>query len=597
MAASAPTASSTPVSTGAGRRLPRPNLDLRVLIFVVVALFLAYEILVPLVIMVWSSVTQVPAGAPEFFSLSNLTLENYGRAIGSPAAASALRNTAIFAIGTTVVSFTLGGYLAWVVERTNAPWRRAITILCVVRLIIPGILTTVSWIFLASPRIGMLNYWATEWFGAPGPIVDVYSMAGMIFVQSMDVLPLAFLLLAPALRSMDPSLEEASLVAGRGVLGTSARITLPLMLPAILATMMLLFIRGIETFEVPALIGVPSRIFTFVVEIWLNTSTIPTDHALAATYAVFVLAFCATMVWAYNRITRHADMFATISGKAFRPRLVDLRAARWPTLMLAMVILFLSVVLPLIVLVWASFSPGYGGFEPISIEAASRLTLENYRAVWEYPIARRAFFNSSLLGVAAATIVVGLISVVAWITVKTRIPGRRLLDHLAFAPIAIPSVMLGVSFLWLYLIVPVPIYGTMWILLLLYVAHYTPVVMRIMSASMTQIDSELSEAAEVTGASWWRAFRTVSLPLLKPGLIAAWVFVMIHAFRELSASLLVYSPGNEPIGVAIFDLWENGNFGLVSALGVVALVTLIVVSVAAQQLGNRFGLREAASER
>ncbi len=203
--------------------------------------------------------------------------------------------------------------------------------------------------------------------------------------------------------------------------------------------------------------------------------------------------------------------------------------------------------------------PPFRGFQPITAEGFSLLSLDNYRAILDNDLVTRAFVNSTILGIGSAATVVLLMTIVAWITVKTDIKGRKWLDHLSFAPIAIPAVAMGVAFLWLYLTVPIPVYGTIWILFLLYIARFTAVALRIMSASMTQLNNELTEAAEVAGASWWRSFRTITMPLLRPGMLAAFIFVLVHAYRELSASLLVYSYGNEPIGVAIFEIWENGS--------------------------------------
>jgi iron(III) transport system permease protein len=478
------------------------------------------------------------------------------------------------------------------VERTDTPWRNFITIAMILRMILPGILTTISWIFLASPEIGTLNVWAMQLFGLESPPFDIYGMPGMIWVEAMDLIPLVYLLMSASFRSMDPSLEEASLVSGKGLIRTTRLVTLPLILPAILATLILLFIRGIETFETPALLGIPRGVYTFVVEIWRRTASSPTDYGLSSVYAILILALCSCLLWFYNRMTRHANSFAVISGKAFRPRRTELGAMRWVTWGASMTIVMLSLGLPLIILVWASFYPPYQGFKPISIEGLSMLSVENFQAVFDNSLVRRAFINSTFLGISTATIVVVLITLTAWITVKTDIKGRKWLDHLAFAPIAIPAIAMGVAFLWLYLTLPIPIYGTIWILLLLYIARYTAVAMRMMSAAMTQLSDELQEAAEVSGASWFRSFRTVIMPLLRPAMLAAWIFVLIHAYRELSASIMVYSYGNEPIGVAILELWENGSFSLLSAFGMIVTISLVGFSVIARLISNRYGVRE-----
>ena len=561
-------------------------------IFAVVTAVLVYEIFVPLVVMVWSSLNEKRPGNPEFFSVDSLTFDNYGRAFAGTAGEAAL-NTAIFAGGVTALSFVLGAYLAWVVERTNTPLRRLITALCLLRLIIPGVMSTFAWILLGSPEIGLVNKFLEDVIpGVDGPIFNVYSMWGMIWVESLDVVPLAFLLISAALRSTDPSLEEASLMAGKGRVRTTFRITFPLILPAVLAALILILIRGFETFEVPALIGMQAKIFTFVIEIYLNTNGVPSDTGLAGVYAVLVLMLCICLIWFYNRMTKNADSFATIGGKAFRPKRADLGKVRWVTLAAALAIMVASVGLPLLVMVWSSLSPPFQPMQPFTAEGISHFTLDNYRRVLDSPTTVRAFFNSAILAVGAAVLIVFLISIVSWITVKTKLRGRKLLDHLAFAPIAIPAVTMGVAFLWLYLSVPIPVYGTLWILLLLYIARFTPVVMRVLSASMTQINDELMEAATITGASWWRSFRTIAMPLLRPGMVAGGIFVVIHAFRELSASLFVYTGGNEVVGVTMWSLWADGSYSLLAAFGILVLLIIIVLSLVANFIGSRFGIRE-----
>jgi iron(III) transport system permease protein len=566
--------------------------DPKTYVFLAVTAVLLWEIAIPLLILLWGTVSGARPGADDYFSPTSVTLDNFERAFAGSRLTETLWDTFLFATGTTVVAFALGTYLAWVVERTNTPLRGFITLMMVLRLILPGILTTISWIFLASPNVGTLNRWAQDLFGLAEPPLNIYSLPGMIWVEAMDILPLVFLLMSAALRSMDPSLEEASLVSGKGLLTTTRQITLPLILPAILATLILLFIRGIETFEVPALIGIPAQRFTFTVEVWRQSSTTPSDFGVAAVYATLILAFCSCLLWFYNRMTRHADAFAVVTGKAFRPRRTDLGAARWGTLAGALLIIVLSLGLPMIILIWASFYPPFRGFQPITAEGFGLLSFDNYRAILDQDLVIRAFVNSTILGLSSAAAVVLLMTIVAWITVKTDIKGRKWLDHLSFAPIAIPAVAMGVAFLWLYLSVPIPVYGTIWILFLLYIARFTAVALRIMSASMTQLNNELHEAAEVAGASWWRSFRTITMPLLRPGMLAAFIFVLVHAYRELSASLLVYSYGNEPIGVAIFEIWENGSYGLLAAFGILVVLALTVFSIIARLISNRYGVKE-----
>lgn len=569
------------------------GLNTKHLLFALTAIALLWLVGAPIIVLVRTSLTDVAPGTPGFFALAHTTLNNYVHAVTGTVTLDSLANTGKFAVGSAFLGLVLGSYLAWAVERTNMPLRGFITISCIGSLVLPGLLLTIAWAFLASPNIGWVNKWAEVIPGINGPLFNIYSMGGMIWVQAMNVMPLTFMLVAAALRSMDPSLEEASRTAGKGILGTTVRITFPTVLPAVLASILLMFILGVEMFEVPLLLGIRGNIPTFALDVWSSTSKFPPDQGRAAVYAVFVLVLTLILVWGYNRATRHAEMFATISGKGFRPRRSELRPfARWTVFVSALAMAFCVLGLPLLVLIWASLSPG--ALEPISLHGLLNMTLDRYREVWSNPLSQRAFRNSTVLAVVAATAVVMIVSVIAWIVVKTRIRGRQWLDHLAFAPIAIPSVVMGAAFVWLYLEVPLPIYGTLWILALVYIAKYSAVSMRIMSASVTQVNDELVEAAQVSGVSWVRAFRTVALPLLRPGILAAWLFVAILAFREFTASLFVYSYGNEPVAVVIYDEWSNGTYGLLSAFGVSTLVILVAITLAARAISARFGIQDEA---
>ncbi len=577
----------------------RRKVDMRAPLFVLLFLFLVWEVAAPLAVLIWGSISSAEPGEASFFSFSHLTIDNFERAFRGGEFGSAIRNTAIFAVGTTALAFVFGAYLAWVVERTNTPFRKLITILVIARFIVPDILTTIAWTFLASNRIGTLNHWTSSIFGIDKPLFNIYSMPGMIWIAALDFFPLAFLLMSAALRSMDPSLEEASLVSGHGIFRTTRRITFPLAIPAIVALLILLLTRGITTFETPIVVGLPARINTLVLQLWQKTSTIPTDLGVASVFAVIVLVLCIAMVWFYGRVTRKTEEFAVVGGKAFRPRRVELGRLRWLTFAGAMFILVCALILPMIMLIWAAIQPAYSGLKPLTLSSImhnSGLTLSNFTAALDSDITRRAFVNSTILCIAAASAVVLLMAITAWVTVKSKWRGRRLLDQMVFAPIAVPAILLGIAFLWLYLVVPIPIYGTKWILLLVYIAHFMPQAFRIISAAMTQISDQLEEAAEVSGATWWQAFRTIMLPLLVPGMLAAWVFVAVLSFREFPASVMVYSHGSEVIGVSIFNLLQDGSFGLLSAFGILMLLVLLLLIGVVMLIAGRFGLRERFKE-
>ena len=550
-----------------------------------VILFLVYQVVTPLAFLVWGSLKTVRPGAPGFFNL-NLTVSNYVRAFSQGEFAAAILNSLIYSAGAAVGALLLAIVLAWITERTDTPGRSVIYGLTIVGLVIPGILTVVSWMFLASPNIGLLNS-AARAIGFTEPPFDIFTLGGMIWVSIWQYLPLAFLLMSAAFKSMDPSLEEASATSGHGVIRTTLRITLPLALPSILAVLILLLITGLEAFETPALLGLSGKVLVFSTLVYLNTSFAPSDIGLASAYAVFMLIISIGFLYWYMRMTGRERAFATITGKGFRPHRI--RLGRWglPLAAMALFILVIGVVVPLLVLLWASF---LRFFQPPSLAAFQSMKLVNYQRLLMSDTTRWAFWNSLILGVASATTTVLFVSLIAWIVARTKLFGRKLLDFLAFVPIAVPGIVLGVSMIWLYLSFPLPIYGTLWIIWLAYMIKYMPIVMRIMSAAIVQIHPEMEEASMLC-APWLMTLRRVLFPLLRPGLVAGWIWVMSHAFRELNTAILLSNQHTRPVGVAMYALWNDGAFGALAAFGVVVSLVVFLSAVVANVVGQRYGLR------
>ena len=550
-----------------------------------VILFLVYQVVTPLAFLVWGSLKTVRPGAPGFFNL-NLTVSNYVRAFSQGEFAAAILNSLIYSAGAAVGALLLAIVLAWITERTDTPGRSVIYGLTIVGLVIPGILTVVSWMFLASPNIGLLIS-AARAIGFTEPPFDIFTLGGMIWVSIWQYLPLAFLLMSAAFKSMDPSLEEASATSGHGVIRTTLRITLPLALPSILAVLILLLITGLEAFETPALLGLSGKVLVFSTLVYLNTSFAPSDIGLASAYAVFMLIISIGFLYWYMRMTGRERAFATITGKGFRPHRI--RLGRWglPLAAMALFILVIGVVVPLLVLLWASF---LRFFQPPSLAAFQSMKLVNYQRLLMSDTTRWAFGNSLILGVASATTTVLFVSLIAWIVARTKLFGRKLLDFLAFVPIAVPGIVLGVSMIWLYLSFPLPIYGTLWIIWLAYMIKYMPIVMRIMSAAIVQIHPEMEEASMLC-APWLMTLRRVLFPLLRPGLVAGWIWVMSHAFRELNTAILLSNQHTRPVGVAMYALWNDGAFGALAAFGVVVSLVVFLSAVVANVVGQRYGLR------
>jgi len=515
------------------------------------------------------------------------TLANYIEAYSDREFYSLFLNSFIYALGVSIFTFLIGTILAWVCERTNTPGRKLFAVLAVAAYIIPGVLLTISWILLLSPRIGLLNNLLTTLFGLAESPLTIYSYWGMIWTASVHLYPLNFLIMSAAFRSMDSSLEEAAWAAGANNLTCLWQITLKVLRPALLSTMLILFIRGIESFEVPALIGIPARIYVFTTKIYEAASGFPPALGLAGANASILLFISVLGVFLYQKMTAQKESFTTITGKGFRPRIIDLGRGKYLASAGCILFFMVTLFLPVLALLGTSFSRHMVALTP---EAFKNFSLEEYRFVLSYPIITRAFRNSVILAAGSATVVMFLTSIIAWITVRTKIPGRWMLDALTFIPIAIPGVIMGVSMIFVYLTLPIPIYGTLWILLVAYVTLYLPYGIRVASATMVQIHKELEEASTASGASWAQTFFRIVLPLLLPGFLSGWIYVAIISLRELSASIFLVGQGTEVLSTVVFSLWDGGSISSVAALGVLMTFFLIVLALIVQRWQRRLGI-------
>ena len=561
------------------------RLNSQTLILIGAILFVLYLAGVPLVMLLYGSIRSAPIGEPG----ATYTIQNYVKAYFDKEFYLLLLNSVYYALGTCSLTFLIGTFLAWVSERTNTPFKKLFVVMSLIPFIIPGILSTISWILLLSPKIGLINLAIKGALGLENAPFNIYSMWGMIWAEAIHLYPLVFLLMSAAFRNMDTSLEEAALTAGSSTFQTFCKVTLPLMRPAMFSVLLINFVRGIEAFEVPALIGVPAKISVFTTKIFLAIHQFPSDFGLAGAYAVTLLAISTTGVIIYGKITRKEERYATVTGKGYRPRVIDLGGWKYLTLGISCLIFLLAVMLPVFVLLWSSFIPYYG---VPSKELMDKMTWANYQYILNYPLALTAFKNSFYLSVGSATLVMLLTSVIAWITVKTKLPGRALLDNMTFIPIAMPGIVLGVSLIWVYLTLPIPIYGTIWVLLLAYITKFMPYGIRAASASMIQINNELEEASFTAGGTWFQTFRKVILPLLMPGFTAGWIYISIIALRELSTSILLYSYNSTVLSIMAFDLWEGGQYTYVCALGVLMVLLLITMAFVARKLGAKIGIAE-----
>ena len=554
--------------------------------YVVALLVLVVTLLLPpLAMLILGSVTDTPPGAAPHFSAKTI-LSAYSNGHIYPA----ILNSLVYATATSLLVLFLGGFLAWLVERTDSPARRFTELFTLAPILMPAVLLVSGWILLLDPRNGILNLMAMDLFHLKQAPLSIYSLWGMVWVGTLQELPLAFLWLWPAFRSMNPELEEAAIMAGAGNLTVIRRITLPILRPAILGAFTIFFIYSLGALSVPLLIGIPAHIFLYSTEIYLSTAQMPTDYNLASAYSLLMVLVSIGGIYSYRRSIAEAGRFATITGRGYRPRLIRVGRWRYPVTALAAFILLMVAGLPLLVLVWNSFMP-YP--QSPSIASLHEITLKNYSLAWNYGPAKRAVANSILLGIGAGMITTLIGALIAWASVRTR-AARQLvvvLDELATIPIAIPGLIVGVSLLWMALMAPRALYGSYWILLFAYIVLHLPYSVRICSSGLNQIYPELEEAGYVSGASSVGVLLRITLVLLAPSLIGSVIYVALRSFREYAASLFLTAPGTEVFSVLVLDMWEEGNSNILSAYVTMVVVGLSVLLLLMYRLGRRTGIR------
>jgi iron(III) transport system permease protein len=390
---------------------------------------------------------------------------------------------------------------------------------------------------------------------------------------------------------MDPALEEAAFASGMTPGRTFWHVNVKLMLPSILAVWLLLFIRALETFEEPAVIGIPAEIKVFASQIYLALSVnYPPDYNLASTHALIYLIVAVLGVVLYFRATSATVGFTTISGKGFRPRKQLLGLWRYMTLAVSLLLLLVIVFLPIATVIWASLLPFYA---PPSRSLLELVTLQNYRSIFTIGAFYNAFLNNIVAGVLSATFAVLLASGIAWLVVRTKFFAVKSLDVIAFTPIAIPGIVMGLALTWVYLTLPIPVYGTIWILVIAYVTKFIPVALRACHAAMLQIHPELEEAAELSDSRRARTFFHIIVPLILPGLLVGWFYVLTLTFKVLSIPVLLSHVGTEVLPMVIFDLYSSGKFGQVCALGTMLILLLTLIAGLSRIVLGRFGVQEA----
>ena len=502
------------------------------------------------------------------------SLTHYREIFNLSALAIPFLNTLIFAIGSSTVALVFGGINALIVERTNSPFRVLGYATVMLSLSTPYIIYTISWLLILG-KSGPVNATLMSLFGLEEPPINIFSMGGMIFIEGMLWAPMVFMMIGAAFKTMDPSLEESARMSGASVWSTFTRITSPLVLPGVFAVMMLVSIRTAESFEIPALVGLPKDIYLLTTKIYLSTRFIPPEYGQGSAFAMVLLIPVTIALFFYNRLTKKAYKYQTVTGKGFQPRPMDVGKWKYLTATWLLTYFFVTFILPLLMLIWTSLLPFY---KRPSWSMVKRLTLKNFEKAFGYPKLLDSMENTLILGIVSATVIMSLTFFAAYLTVRTKAPGRHAVESLASAPLVFPGIVLGLAIMIFYLKLPITIYGTIWILAVAYTTRYLPYGMRYCSAGFLQLHNELEEAAKVSGASWPNIMRRILFPLLKPSFWAGWIFIFMLVMKELSISILLSGPQSPVVAVSIFDLWENGQAPELAAFGLVWLCILGIIS-------------------
>ncbi|HXG53247.1 MAG TPA: iron ABC transporter permease [candidate division Zixibacteria bacterium] len=517
------------------------------------------------------------------------TLENFVSVYLDPATYQVLGNTLVFAVSSVAVTLVFTIPLVWILMRTDIPLKKTIYVFLTIGILIPVFLRTIAWILLLSPRIGLLNRWLQELFGLGEPPFNLYSLTGMAFVQGVSFVPGAFFMLAAAYRSMDPSLEEAAYTSGVGKLRTFLKINIPITMPAIAAVMVYLFMTAIAVFEVPAIIGMPSRILVLSSLIYSATTPatgIP-DYGMAGAYGAVMLVCGLLLAFLYVRLVKQGKKYTVITGRGYRPREIALGRWKWPALGFVFFYLAIEVFIPFIVLLWASITPY---LQLPSAAAWSSITFKHYLEI-PIHVGTRPLVNTLILMFAVPTLTMILSVLVSWAVVRTQVSFRGWLDTLAFIPHAVPGILMAVGLAYLGLAYRdvFPLYGTVFIIVVAHTINWIAYGTRTTNSVMIQVHRELEEAGKVAGASTPRVLWKIVLPLIAAGILNSWIWIAMLSYREVTMALTLYTRHSVVISTIVWQFWGSGWVPQVSALGVVLILFAALVVGVMRAVLSRLG--------
>ena len=565
-------------STAAAPARPWLRFDWTMLVWLGLAAVLVFIVVNPLIRLVLASF-EVRDGA-------GYTIDNYLTAYGRPRYVQALVNTLVMGAGVAALCVVFAVPLAWACSRTDMPARGFVRLCVLAAFIMPPYLGAVGWILLAGPNAGWINRAWVAATGATEPLVNVFSLTGLIVIMACNLFFFVFVFTTSALELVSSEMEDAANILGAGAVRTAFKITLPLIYPAILAGTIVVFLQSLALFGVPALIAIPARYPVVTTQLWQFFES-PVRVEVAAAYAIPLLGITMALL-GLQRVLLARKGYVTVSGKGGERRVVRLGPWRWPMFGFAASICVVTVFMPLVVLVQAAFSRAWGrGF------SLGNLTLENFRFIlFEHQMARQSVFNSVTYAAVAALFAILLSLCIAYIVNRKLLRFSGVLAFLCMAPFVIPGIVLAIGFYAAYAPPPLALYGTALILILAFATRALPIAYANNAAGLRAIHPEMEEAVRILGGGRFMAIRRVVAPLLKRSLVGAWVLVFVPTCQELSTAIFLTGPNTRVMSVLLLDLSEEGKLEQLSALGGVLLViTVIIVAIGFRIVGRDFMLR------
>ncbi len=511
------------------------------------------------------------------------TVANYVRAASAQRYWDAAVNSLILSTSVGVLSVLIATPLAWAIARTNMPGRRFIQVMTLASLITPGFLTAVAWILLAGPNAGLLNQLYRSVTGLEGPLFNILSMQGMIFVTLLECFPFAFIIISSALQNISAELEDAANISGASTARTMWLITLPLVRPAILAGFILAFLEALVLFSSPAIIGVPARTYVLTTQIWALFQ-FPPQLGVASALSLPLLLVTMALLFVQRRLLGRRG-YVTVTGKASAARVIELGWARWPMFLFCLVVVIASAGLTYVVLFSYAASKVWG-----QLPIGANFTFENFRMVlFDLDSAQKGLKNSLILALGAASVAVVLGGILAYVSERRLLRSAWAVGFLAMAPMVIPGIVFAVGLFSAYTRPPLILYGTLWILFVAYLTKFLPLAYMNSATAIKSVSPDLEEAARISGAGGLTTFGRITVPLVKQGLLSGWFLVFIYSLRELSSSILLFTNNTVVASVAVYDLYETGAWPQLSALGfILLLINTVVVAVGYVVLGKSF---------